>query len=43
MQNRFLFHGSPMTGIQDNDVLDNILEAYDIPNDFPKPDQKGHT
>ena len=25
-----------MTGIPDNAVLDNILEAYDIFNDFPK-------
>ena len=29
-----------MTGIPDNAVLDNILEAYDIPNDFPKHEQK---
>ena len=33
-----------MTGIPDNAVLNNILEAYDIPNDFPKDkhEQKSH-
>ena len=33
-----------MTGILDDAVLDNILEAYDIPNDFSKHEheQKGH-
>ena len=33
-----------MTGIPDNAGLDNILEAYDIPNDFTKHkrEQKGH-
>ena len=34
-----------MTSIPNNAVVDNILEAYNIPNDFPKHEheQKDHS